>query len=135
MSVPVAGWVPSMYFQVRLLVHYFLQSTVSKNRVKRQSSSLVTFCEPRFVQLDGQADQFVLMWLCPENETEPSLEAQAILCDPLFEAVSIETCKPPNSQERTPPTTPPLTDSRCVFCMDAVTCIQIDMQVSASYGD
>lgn len=101
--------------KLELYIYYtllHLQSSVSKSRKKRQSFSLATFCEPRFIQLDSQSDQFVLVWLCRDNDTEPSLADQAQLCGVLFDAGLMGSCKPPNGREMAPPTIPPLTDSR-----------------------
>ena len=57
-------------------------------------------------------DQFILIWLCPVNVTGPSAEDQAALCIILLDIKLVDTCKPPNGEEMTTPTIPPLTDAR-----------------------
>ena len=70
-----------------------------------------------------------MIWLCPENVTEPSSEDQANLCDVLFQAGLVETCKPPNGEEMLPPTLPPLTDSRYIHFVPVYICMYRELKI------
>ncbi len=73
---------------------------------KASTPSLVTICEPRFVADD--AGNFILFWICPSGEDQPSVEAQQGMCTYLFESKAVLTCKLPLGNEMSPPTVPPL---------------------------
>ena len=91
------------------------QALNPKNRRRRQTSSstFVTFCEPRFYQTEDS--NFILLWICPDGETEPSPEELLSVCAFLLEQNAVQTCQPPNGEEIEQPTASPLPDTEYVM--------------------